>query len=209
MRMFHAAFSLFALAALSAVAAGCAGAGTAPGPTAKPGGASDVASAGGPPTQPAAGASGSATVMEVRIGSGPDTGSHRAVSTSVTCTYGLSALEVDVEDSFGNQFADDSSAGLSELEVIVPDAKLASRKGTEEFVLSVRIGKPSKGNRYRINTLPDRYGVEDQEGSGRLTLEDGGAIGVIAVRGRTDDGVPIDATVRCNRILDADGRPRE
>jgi hypothetical protein len=155
------------------------------------------------------GSSVAATEMEVTIGSGPDTGSHRAESSSVTCTYGLSALGDDAEDSFGNQFADDSSAGLSALELIVPDTKQASARGTEAFMLSIRIGKPAKAHRYRINSLPDRYGVGSVEGSGELRLDDDGAVGVLSVRGTTSDGIPVDALIRCNSILDADGQPRD
>lgn len=199
------------LTAVAVLTLGACGAGVpAPGSTAPSGTtAADSEAVSGGVESASSAASAPATVMEVRIGSGPDTGSHQAVSSTVTCTHGLAAVGEHAEDSFGNQFADDSSSGLSSVELIVPETKTAALDGTDAFLLAVRIGKRSKGHEYRINTLPEGYGMDDREGAGTLRLEDAGAAGTVTISGRTDEGVPIDATVRCNRILGADGQPRE
>jgi hypothetical protein len=210
MRAIHAAISVVAMATLgAAVIGGCSGGSAAL--TAPPG--SSSGSGGNPTPAPASNATANgtvaATVMDVKLGSGADTGSHRATSSSVTCTYGLSTTGEDAEDALGNQFADDSSSGLSALELLVPDAKVASTEGTDAFMLTVRIGKPTKAHRYRVNSLPESYGVGKEAGSGMVTFDDRGAVGIVSIRGKTADGVTIDATIRCNRILDGDGQPRE
>ena len=211
MRAVQAVIAIVVMATLAAVVGGCA-AGAAPArrPPAGSGLGTDSVATPAPETDVTSSNSAvAATVMDVTIGSGPDTGSHHATSSSVTCTYGLSGLGEDAEDSFGNQFADDSSGSLSALELLVPDAKKASGRGTDAFMLNVRIGKPAKAHQYRINSLPERYGVGGVEGSGDLRLDDGDAVGVISIRGKTAAGVLIDAVIHCNRILDADGQPRE
>lgn len=217
MRATSATISLVAVATLGAIViAGCAG-GALPAasrrtslPTLAPasaGSGSDTAPA--PPTAAITSVDDNATVMQVTLGSGPDSGSHDAYSSSITCTYGLAAPGDAADDSFGNQFADDSSAGLSAVELIVPATRSAADMGTESFLLSVTIGKPSKGHRYEINTLPADYGLGRAQGDGTLTIDDHQNWGVVNVRGKVGDGTAMEAVIRCNRILDADGQPRE
>lgn len=214
MRASSAAITLVAVATLGVIAAaGCAAAGT---PAASRSGPSAAAAsrasgqgsnAGG--SAEVSGPADSATVMQVTLGSGPDSGSQWAYSSTTTCTYGLAAPGADAEDSFGNQFADDSSSGISALELVVPATKRAASRGTDAFLLSVTIGKPSKGHTYAINTLPSTYGLGAAKGSGRLVIEDDGASGVVTAKGASGDGTPIEAVIDCNRILDADGQPRK
>jgi hypothetical protein len=212
MRASSAAVAVVAVVTIGAIVVACAAgspAGThAPGasaaPAASPGQDSNAAA-----TFAAASPAASATVMQVTLGSGPDSGSHSASSSTTTCTYGLAASGPDAVDSFGNQFNDDSSSGLSAVELIVPATKRAATRGTDAFLLSVTIGKPSKGHTYEINTLPASYGLGATKGSGRLAIEDDGAWGVVTAKGTSGDGTSIDAVIHCNQILDSNGQPRQ
>lgn len=214
MRAITAAVSLVALATVGAAAiTGCAG---GPGvPTARRSAPSSDGVLDGSGAPAAALAPGdasargsSATRMQVTIRSGPDTGTHAATSQEATCSYGLAAEGNDGSDAFANQFSDDSSAGLSALQVIVPDTRGAIASGSDQFSLSVRVGKPSKGHTYLVDTLPTQDVQRSPAGHGTVRIEDWGSTGMVTIDGQSADGTALTVTIECDKVLGGDGMPR-
>lgn len=214
MRANRAAVSLVALAAVGAGAiVGCGnGAGVASPRrvTTDPGAALDTAAGTAASSAPhVASAHGTdATEMQVTIRNGPDTGAHSAYAQTATCSYGLAAVGDQGSDAFANQFTDDSSAGLSAVQLSVPDTRSAAGSGTDRFTLSVTIGKPSKGRTYIIDTVKDGDRQAKKGGSGTVRIEDGGPTSIVAIKGESADGTALSVMIRCNQVLDADGQPR-
>lgn len=142
--------------------------------------------------RPAQASSGvAATTIHLVLSGGPHAGSYHVDATQVTCTYGFAG-----EGSWGNAFSDES-AKPSSVQLVVPDAKGAAN-GTSDFRFTATFGDLLTGTQYDINRL---HGREDGEGT--ATVVDRGSNATVTVRGTTNDGVGIDATLECREVTRA------
>ena len=141
-----------------------------------------------------------ATVIDLSITGGPLEGRYEAVSEDATCSYGYAFSE----DSWGNQYSIETTdpTTFSSLQLIVPNSSQAAG-GAGEFVTTVSFGElfTDSETSYTINTQNART----DEGTGIVTVQDEGDTALVTISGTTAEGVGIEATITCNRVLRAAG----
>ena len=159
----------------------------------------DVASA---PEAPAAAGGQPATTIHLVVGGGPHAGTYDVTSTDITCSYGFAG-----PGSWGNQYSvTDKPAGeFSSLQLIVPDTEDAA-DGTETFLLTAGFGSMLETGyaEHTIDTGASLGGGSSNrphQGSGTITVDDRGQSGKVTFSGRTEDGVTLDGTIDCHRLM--------
>lgn len=154
------------------------------------------ADAGSQPAAPAAAAlavpRGAATSMRVVLTGGPKPGTYEKTSEDPTCTVGYAS-----EGAWGNAASDlEDNSGLIGIDLIVPKPE-AAKAGTSEFMMAVYLDD-------RLD--PDNQFVIDPKngkGTGMVIIDDRGGSGTVKARGRTPEGVDVDARIECRQILRA------
>lgn len=171
--------SVFLLLAAAALSPACKG------PAAK----SDPAPAAAVAHAAASDAGSKGTHITVTLTGGPNAGTYQADSKESTCSMGLTG-----EKSFGNQYsvADKSGKELSSVQMIAEDYDEA-KKGTDNFNIMIGFGKLFGGASYNLNPPKN-------DGTGKLTITEGGGGRTATVEGKTKDGVEIKAVIICNTI---------
>lgn len=146
--------------------------------------------AGEPPAATPAVGAGSTTTMRVVVTGGSKAGTWTKLQTSPNCTMGYAD-----EGAFGvaaNEL-DAGGDGLLGVDIIVPDAANAA-SGTPDFRFIAYIGGSDTANQLEIHPKKNK-------GSGTASVERRGRAATVTVRGRTADGVEIDASVECSTVL--------
>jgi hypothetical protein len=140
------------------------------------------------------------TTITVTLTGGVNAGSFTASSAEPTCSMGLTGPK-----SFGNQYSVGGKAPdeFSSLQLIVDDYE-AAKSGTDKFYIKVAFGKRLEGNKYEINGSDNSLAGKKQ-GSGKLTINESGAVKTATIQGKTADGVSIDAILTCNEVITAQG----
>ena len=145
-------------------------------------------------------ASATAQVVEtahLKVTGGPNAGSYDSSSTHGGCSYGLAG-----PGSWGNQLSnpkDPDPKHFNSLQLIVPDAKKAAG-GTKNFFLMVGFGSIlHRGAEYKVET---RSG-EKNSGSGTVTVTDKGNTGAVTFNATTAQGVKLEGTIDCKRVIRA------
>lgn len=133
---------------------------------------------------------------EVTLTGGDDAGTYSGSVSEAGCSRGASGA-----GSFGVQYSTDEDEGLTSVQVVVYDREAAAT-GTDDFLVQVTIGPlfSDEGTTYEVEPLSD-----DGEGSGTLTLDDGGGTAAVRIEAQTADGVDIEATVTCHSVFDMGG----
>lgn len=144
------------------------------------------------PATPADDASGAATTMRVVLTGGPKPGAYEKVSAEPTCTVGYAS-----EGAWGNAASDlEDKEGLIGIDLIVPRPEEA-RSGTTDFMMTVYLDdRLDPANQFLIDT-------KNGKGTGTVTIEDRGSTATVTARGRTAEGVEVDATITCKQIMRA------
>jgi hypothetical protein len=135
--------------------------------------------------------------VKLTIQGGPNAGAHQASSAKGGCSSGLAGA-----GSWGNALSDPKGdpKKLNSVQLVVPDAKKAA-SGTGEFLLTVGFGPiTARGAEYSIDT---RLTARKKVGSGRVTVHDAGNTATVDFSVTTAEGVKIDGTIDCRRVIRA------
>ena len=135
--------------------------------------------------------------VHLEVTGGPHAGTYDAEMKDGGCSYGLAG-----EGSWGNQYSIDTKDAkqFSSLQLIVPKAKAAA-SGTSSFQLTAGFG-PLFGDgaaSYDVNTT----GNGRQQGSGKVTVDDGGNTGKVSFDAKTGNGIGLKGTIDCSEVMRA------
>ena len=136
---------------------------------------------------------GSASSMRVVLTGGPKPGTYEKVSDEPTCTVGYAS-----EGAWGNAASDlEDKSGLIGIDLIVPKPQ-AAKGGTSEFMLTVYLDdRLDPANQFTVDP-------PNGKGSGSVTIDDRGSTATVTARGRTPEGVEVDARIECGQIIRAE-----
>ncbi|HET9454294.1 MAG TPA: hypothetical protein VFO66_08430 [Gemmatimonadaceae bacterium] len=136
---------------------------------------------------------GSATSMRVTLTGGPKPGTYEKSSDEPTCTVGWAS-----EGAWGNAASDlEDKSGLIGIDLIVPKPE-AAKGGTSEFMLTVYLDdRLDPANQFTVDP-------PNGKGTGTVTIEDRGSTATVTARGKTPEGVEVDARIECRQILRAE-----
>jgi hypothetical protein len=137
-----------------------------------------------------------ATEISVTLTGGPNAGTYHVNTKDATCSEGLTG-----KNSFGNQYSENGKADnqLSSLQLIINN-KDSAKNGTENFSLTISFGKLLQGKSYIIDNGSTSMSSK-KSGRGKATLSESGGTRTVVIEGKTDDGIGISATVKCNSLV--------
>lgn len=135
---------------------------------------------------------GNATSMRVVLTGGPKPGTYEKSSDEPTCTVGYAS-----EGAWGNAAGDiEDKSGLVGIDLIVPNPQ-AAKGGTSEFMALVYLDdRLDPKNQFIVDP-------KNGKGTGTVTIDDRGSTATVTVRGRTPEGVGVDARIECRQIMRA------
>ena len=133
---------------------------------------------------------GGGSKLQVTLTGGPKAGSYDKTQDMTTCTVGYAG-----EGKWGNAASDtDDKDGLIGMDLIV-DKPAEAKSGTQDFMMTVYMDdRLDPKNQFTIDP-------KNGKGSGTVTIDDRGATATVTVKGRTAEGVGVDAKVDCNQVL--------
>jgi hypothetical protein len=134
--------------------------------------------------------------VKVTIHGGKNAGTYEKSTASGGCTYGFAG-----PGSWGNQLSDAKDKDpkkFNSLQLVVPDAKKAA-SGSQEFLLTVGFGPLlARSAEYKVDT---RASAPKKSGSGTVTVHDAGNTAKVDFSVATADGVRIEGTIDCHRVM--------
>ncbi len=143
-----------------------------------------------------------ATTIHLVVGGGPHAGTYDVTSADLTCSYGFAG-----PGSWGNQYSvtDKNPDEFSSLQLIVPDTEDAA-DGTGTFLLTAGFGSMIEPGytEHTIDTGATLGGTDssrEHRGSGTITVDDRGQTGKVTFSGTTEDGVTLEGTIDCHRLM--------
>lgn len=133
---------------------------------------------------------GGGSTLRVAVTGGPHAGQYEKKHDTPTCSVGYAG-----KGAWGNAASDtDDKEGLVGMDLIVGDTAAAFR-GTNDFVATI----------YFDDRLDEKNQLEIEpkkgKGSGTVKVERRGAKALVTVKGKTADGVSVDATVDCETVM--------
>ena len=138
------------------------------------------------------------STIRLVVTGGKHAGTYDAKATDGGCSYGYAE-----KGAWGNQYSIDppDANTFSSLQLIVPNAA-AAKGGTKEFLMTVMFGPLMGANtQYEIDT---RARSDRNKGSGTLTVDDRGGEGRVTFAGQTADGVKLEGTIDCHKVMRAE-----
>ncbi len=138
-----------------------------------------------------------ATAVRLTLSGGPNPGGYAAVSSETACRRDLLG-----PGSWGVQLTDwtGPKEGLRSLQLVLP-----SVSRPQDFYLGLVFGDFFVGTVHEIET---RRGAPAIRGEGRATVIHDRQTRIVAVSGKTQDGVAIAATITCQERQAKKGRTR-
>ena len=153
-----------------------------------------TSSAGGNTTTPGGGNNKPRADIRLTLTGGAFAGTYNATCTDACCSYGIAG-----ETTFGNQYSVTGKGDkeLSSVQLVVED--VTGDKTTNQFLVTVTIGDflNPKSTSYTIDTRKKA----DEKGSGNIDLKYSNNKATVKLVGKTEDGVGIDLTMECFRVL--------
>jgi hypothetical protein len=142
-----------------------------------------------------------ASEISVTLTGGPNAGTYHVNSKDPTCSEDLTG-----KNSFGNQYSENGKKDneLSSLQLVINDIDSA-KNGTNNFFLTIAFGSLLHGKSYIINSGSTAMSSK-KSGSGKATLTSSGGTRTVVIEGKTDDGVGISATLKCNSLVNISGQ---
>lgn len=135
---------------------------------------------------------GGGSTLRVAVTGGPHAGQHEKKHDTPTCSVGYAGPK-----AWGNAASDtDDKEGLVGMDLIVSDTAEAFR-GTNDFTATVYFDDRLQ-EKNQLDIKP-----KDGKGSGTVKVERRGNKALVTLKGKTADGVGVDATVDCETVMGA------
>ncbi len=130
-------------------------------------------------------------VANLKVTGGAHAGTYTSSSPRGGCSVGLTT-----PGAWGNQLStpkDTDPSHFNSLQLIMPDPKKPS-----EFFLMVGFGSIlARSAEYKVETRPGKPG----SGTGAVHIDDHGTTAKISFDATTKDGIKLDGTIDCNRVI--------
>jgi len=132
--------------------------------------------------------------IKLIVTGGDMAGTYEATCMESCCSYGIAGKKI-----FGNQYSESGKGPreLSSVQMIIDD--VTGNKSTTEFLVTVSFGELF-GEDSKSFTIDSK----SSEGSGKLDLEYANEKAKIKMKGTTKEGVQLDLTMECFKVITPD-----